>query len=248
MTRRDLLEYLQDFAWRDVAAAGLQPEPTGAAARAGAVADPTGGDDPVAAADLPAMGRALAVCRRCRLCQRRTQVVFGAGNPRARVVFVGEGPGADEDRIGEPFVGRAGQLLNAMLPSIGLKREDVYIANVVKCRPPGNRTPERDECDTCSPFLMRQIAVIKPKIIVALGAVAAKTLLGVNDSMMNLRGRFYEFAPMLPKNAPERDPSWQGSKLAVTYHPAYLLRDPRQKKEAWRDLQMVMEELGLKGK
>ena len=191
----------------------------------------------------------LGDCTRCKLHKLgRKQIVFGVGNPNAELMFVGEGPGADEDEQGEPFVGRAGQLLNNMIAAMGLKREQVYIANVVKCRPPGNRTPERDECDTCSPFLMRQIAVIKPKVIVALGAVAAKTLLGVNDSMINLRGRFYEFSPMLPKNAPERDPSWEGAKLAVTYHPAYLLRDPRQKKEAWRDLQMVMAELGLKGK
>src|SRR6201987_237228 len=146
-------------------------------------------------------------------------------------MFVGEGPGADEDQQGEPFVGRAGQLLNKMIEAMGLKREQVYIANVVKCRPPQNRTPEKDECDTCSPFLMRQIDVIKPKVIVALGAVAAKNLLAVSDSMSNLRGRWYDF---------------RNSKLLVTYHPAYLLRDPRQKKEAWKDLQMVMKELGLK--
>ena len=186
-------------------------------------------------------------CTRCKLHEQgRKQIVFGVGNPDAELMFVGEGPGADEDEQGEPFVGRAGQLLNNMISAMGLKREQVYIANVVKCRPPGNRTPERDECDTCGPFLMRQIAVVKPKVVVALGAVAAKTLLGVNDSMANLRGRFYDFSPMLPKNAPERDPAWQGTKLAVTYHPAYLLRDPRQKKEAWKDLQMVMAELGLK--
>src|SRR5512142_2419030 len=156
----------------------------------------------------------LGDCTRCKLHkQGRKQIVFGVGNPDAELMFVGEGPGADEDEQGEPFVGRAGQLLNNMIAAMGLQREQVYIANVVKCRPPGNRTPERDECDTCSPVLMRQIAVIQPKVIVALGAVAAKTLLGVNDSMINLRGRFYEFSPMLPKNAPERYPSWEGSKL-----------------------------------
>ena len=186
-------------------------------------------------------------CTRCKLHQQgRKQIVFGVGNPQPDLMFVGEGPGADEDEQGEPFVGRAGQLLNNMITAMGLKREDVYIANVVKCRPPGNRTPERDECDTCGPFLMRQIAVVRPKVVVALGAVAAKYLLGVNESMANLRGRFYEFIPHLPKDAPERDSSWEGPKLAVTYHPAYLLRDPRQKKETWKDLQMVMAELGLK--
>ncbi|MBZ5646314.1 MAG: uracil-DNA glycosylase [Acidobacteriia bacterium] len=173
----------------------------------------------------------LGDCTRCVLHkQGRKQIVFGVGNPRAELMFVGEGPGADEDEQGEPFVGRAGQLLNKMITAMGLRREDVYIANVVKCRPPGNRTPEREECDTCSPFLMRQIDAIKPKAIVALGAVAAKNLLGLNDSMANLRGRMYDF---------------RGAMLAVTYHPAFLLRDPRQKGEAWKDLQMVMRQLGL---
>jgi DNA polymerase len=172
-------------------------------------------------------------CTRCRLHKGRTNLVFGVGNVNADIMFIGEGPGADEDAQGEPFVGRAGQLLNNMIAAMGIRREDVYIANVVKCRPPGNRTPERDECDTCSPFLLRQIAVIQPKVIVALGAVAAKNLLAVNDSMANLRGRWYDF---------------RGVRLLVTYHPAFLLRDPRQKKEAWKDLQMVMKFLGLKAK
>jgi DNA polymerase len=174
----------------------------------------------------------LGDCTRCRLHkQGRKQIVFGVGNPRARLMFIGEAPGADEDQQGEPFVGRAGQLLNNMIKAMGLQREDVYIANIIKCRPPGNRTPERDECETCSPFLMRQIAAIKPAVIVALGAVAAKTLLAINAPMAELRGHWYDF---------------RGTKLAVTYHPAFLLRDPRQKKEAWKDLQMVMKEMGLK--
>jgi uracil-DNA glycosylase family 4 len=170
-------------------------------------------------------------CTRCRLSkQGRKQIVFGVGNPKAELMFIGEAPGADEDQQGEPFVGRAGQLLNNMIKAMGLRREDVYIANIIKCRPPGNRTPERDECETCSPFLMRQIAAIKPKAIVALGAVAAKTLLAINAPMSEFRGRWFDF---------------RGTKLAVTYHPAFLLRDPRQKKETWKDLQMVMKELGL---
>jgi uracil-DNA glycosylase len=174
----------------------------------------------------------LGDCTRCRLHkQGRKQIVFGVGNPTADLMFIGEAPGADEDLQGEPFVGRAGQLLNNMIKAMGLEREQVYIANIIKCRPPGNRTPERDECETCSPFLMRQIEVIKPKAIVALGAVAAKTLLAINAPMAELRGRWYDF---------------RGTKLAVTYHPAFLLRDPRQKKEAWKDLQMVMKEMGLK--
>ena len=197
--------------------------------------------DPIAALKL--IREDLGDCTRCKLHQQgRKQIVFGVGNPRAELMFVGEGPGADEDMQGEPFVGRAGQLLNNMIKAMGLRREDVYIANVVKCRPPGNRTPERDECETCSPFLMRQIAVIKPKVIVALGAVAAKNLLAINAPMSELRGRFYDF---MPAGARSSDPSWQGAKLAVTYHPAFLLRDPRQKGEAWKDLQMVMKYLGL---
>src|SRR5437588_11390432 len=136
----------------------------------------------------------LGDCTRCKLHKLgRKQIVCRVGNPRAELLFVGEGPGADEDEQGEPFVGRAGQLLNNMIRAMGIQREAVYIANIVKCRPPGNRTPERDECETCSPFLLRQIEAIKPKIIVALGAVAAKTLLGVNDAMANLRGRIYDF-------------------------------------------------------
>ncbi len=173
----------------------------------------------------------LGDCTRCPLHQQgRKQIVFGVGNPHAELMFIGEAPGADEDQQGEPFVGRAGQLLNNMIKAMGIQREGVYIANIIKCRPPGNRTPEREECETCSPFLMRQIAAIKPKVIVALGAVAAKTLLAINAPMSELRGRWFDF---------------RGTKLAVTYHPAFLLRDPRQKKETWKDLQMVMKKLGL---
>jgi uracil-DNA glycosylase len=185
--------------------------------------------DPVTALKL--IREDIGDCTRCRLHkQGRKQIVFGVGNPKADLMFIGEAPGADEDMQGEPFVGRAGQLLNNMIKAMGIQREDVYIANIIKCRPPGNRTPERDECETCSPFLMRQIEVIKPKAIVALGAVAAKTLLAINAPMSELRGKWYDF---------------RGTKLAVTYHPAFLLRDPRQKKEAWKDLQMVMMELGM---
>jgi uracil-DNA glycosylase len=185
--------------------------------------------DPVQALRL--IREDLGDCTRCVLHkQGRKQIVFGVGNPKADLMFIGEAPGADEDLQGEPFVGRAGQLLNNMIKAMGLRREDVYIANIIKCRPPGNRTPEREECETCSPFLMRQIAAIKPKAIVALGAVAAKTLLAINAPMSEFRGRWFDF---------------RGTKLAVTYHPAFLLRDPRQKKETWKDLRMVMKELGL---
>jgi uracil-DNA glycosylase len=185
--------------------------------------------DPVTA--LRQIREDIGDCTRCRLAkQGRKQIVFGVGDPRADLMFIGEAPGADEDEKGEPFVGRAGQLLTNMIKAMGLSREQVYIANIIKCRPPGNRTPERDECETCSPFLMRQIETVAPKAIVALGAVAAKTLLAINAPMSELRGRWYDF---------------RGTKLAVTYHPAFLLRDPRQKKETWKDLQMVMKELGL---
>jgi uracil-DNA glycosylase family 4 len=188
------------------------------------------GPDPASALRL--IREDIGDCTRCRLHkQGRKQIVFGVGNPKAELMFIGEAPGADEDQQGEPFVGRAGQLLTNMIKAMGLQREDVYIANIIKCRPPNNRTPERDECETCSPFLFRQVEVIKPKVLVALGAVAAKTLLAVNSSMAELRGRWYDF---------------RNTKLAVTYHPAFLLRDPRQKKEAWKDLQMVMKELGLR--
>jgi len=202
------------------------------------IAEPTEAATPLAILnDKPAALRLIREdigdCTRCVLHKGRKNLVFGVGNVNAEIMFVGEGPGADEDEQGEPFVGRAGQLLNNMIAAMGLKREDVYIANVVKCRPPGNRTPERDECDTCMPFLLRQIEVISPKVIVALGAVAAKNLLAVNDSMANLRGRWFDF---------------KGARLRVTYHPAFLLRDPRQKKEAWKDLQAVMKYLDLKAK
>ena len=189
---------------------------------------------------VPAAERAAALqiirdeigdCTRCALHAGRNKLVFGDGDPAARLMFVGEGPGADEDAQGIPFVGKAGQLLNNMIVAMGLKRDEVYIANVVKCRPPGNRTPEPAEANTCSPFLFRQIDVVRPEVLVALGATAATYLLGARQPLAGLRGRVHAF---------------RGTKLIVTYHPAYLLRDPRQKKEAWADLQIAMRELGLK--
>ena len=190
----------------------------------------------VAPAERPAALRAIQQdigdCTRCPLAfAGRHTIVFGEGDPNARLMFVGEGPGADEDAQGRPFVGRAGQLLNNMIVAMGLQREQVYIANIVKCRPPQNRTPEPVEANTCLQFLFRQINVIRPEILVALGATAATYLLGGKAPLSALRGRVHEA---------------RGSKLIVTYHPAYLLRDPRQKKEAWADLQIAMAELGLK--
>jgi DNA polymerase len=185
--------------------------------------------DPAAA--LTIIREEIGDCTRCALHKGRNQLVFGDGAPNARLMFVGEGPGADEDAQGLPFVGKAGQLLNNMIGAMGLRREDVYIANVVKCRPPQNRAPEPEEANTCSPFLFQQIDVIRPEVIVALGATAATYLLGQRQPLAGLRGRVH---------------TWRGGKLIVTYHPAFLLRDPRQKKEAWADLQIAMRELGLK--
>ncbi len=175
----------------------------------------------------------LGECTRCKLHGTRHKIVFGDGNPKAELVFVGEGPGADEDAQGLPFVGRAGKLLTQMIEAMGLQRKDVYICNVVKCRPPGNRQPEEDEVSTCSPFLFRQIDVIAPKVIVCLGAVAAKALLQTNRGISQFRGEWLEF---------------RGRKLLATYHPAYLLRNPPAKSEVWKDLQKVMAVLGLEVK
>jgi uracil-DNA glycosylase family 4 len=172
----------------------------------------------------------LAGCTRCKLHRRRTNIVFGVGNPHADLVFVGEGPGHDEDLQGIPFVGRAGQLLTQMINAMGLSRDDVYIANVVKCRPPENRTPEKDEIATCLPFLFRQLTNINPKVIVCLGSVAAQALLNTNKAISHFRGQWLDF---------------RGAKLMATYHPAYLLRNPHAKPEVWADLKKVMAFLGL---
>jgi len=179
----------------------------------------------------------LGECTRCRLHEQRKRIVFGSGSEKARLAFVGEGPGADEDEQGLPFVGRAGQLLTQMIDGtarkegIPIQRRDVYICNVVKCRPPENRTPEKDEVATCLPFLLRQLEAIHPKVIVCLGAVAVQALLGTNKSISNFRGQWLDF---------------RGSKLMATYHPAYLLRNPNAKPEVWTDLKKVMAFLGLK--
>lgn len=175
----------------------------------------------------------LGECTRCKLHQWRHKIVFGTGNPAAKLVFVGEGPGADEDAQGLPFVGRAGKLLNQMIEAMGLKREDVYICNVVKCRPPENRAPEKDEVGTCSPYLIRQIDAIRPQVIVCLGSIAAQTMLSTTQGISRFRGQWLEF---------------RGTRLLATYHPAYLLRNPAAKPEVWKDLQKVMAVLGLEPK
>jgi uracil-DNA glycosylase family 4 len=172
----------------------------------------------------------LQGCTRCKLCDKRKTIVVGEGNPRAELVFVGEGPGEQEDIQGRPFVGRAGELLDKMIEAMGLKREQVYIANVVKCRPPGNRNPEPDEIASCSPFLERQLDIIRPKVVVALGKFAAQTLLQTDMPISKMRGHFK---------------TYRGAKLMPTFHPAYLLRNPDSKREAWSDLQTVARELGI---
>jgi uracil-DNA glycosylase len=169
-------------------------------------------------------------CTRCKLHKARTNIVFGVGNPKAELVFVGEGPGHDEDIQAEPFVGRAGKLLTQMIEAMGLRRSDVYICNVVKCRPPENRLPEKDEITTCSPYLIRQLDVIKPKVICCLGACSAQTLLNTTQGISRYRGEWFDC---------------RGAKLIATYHPAYLLRNPAAKGEVWKDLQKIMGHLGL---
>ena len=187
----------------------------------------------IAGDSLPVILSDIGDCTRCKLHRGRTKLVFGDGNPKAELIFVGEGPGRDEDAQGLPFVGRAGKLLTQMIEAMGLQRQDVYICNVVKCRPPENRTPEKDEVETCSPFLLRQLDAISPKVIVCLGSVAAQTLLETNRGISHFRGEWLDF---------------RGKKLMATYHPAYLLRNPSAKGEVWKDLQKVMAVLGLQGK
>jgi len=169
----------------------------------------------------------LGDCQRCKLARERNHIVFGDGNPKAKLVFIGEGPGFEEDRKGQPFVGAAGQLLTRIIDAIKLSRDLVYICNIIKCRPPGNRNPEPDEIKTCFPFLERQISTIKPDYIIALGTFAAQTLLGTATPISRLRGRFHDY---------------KGIKVVPTYHPAYLLRNPDKKRDVWEDMKMLMKE------
>jgi uracil-DNA glycosylase len=213
----------RDPAWR-VRGTGEFPPPKGT----GEFSLPSQENSPVplyTAEALAAVRADIGDCTRCKLHGLgRRQIVFGVGNPDADLMFVGEAPGADEDIQGIPFVGRAGQLLTKIIEAIGLKREDVYIANVIKCRPPGNRNPEPDEVETCEPFLFQQIDIIKPKVIVALGKFGAQTLLRTLDPISRLRGRVYNF---------------RGAKLVPTFHPAYVLRNPSSKREVWEDMKLV---------
>lgn len=185
-------------------------------------------DDPLAHVSLAELETVTKACTKCRLHAGRTHVVFGVGNPQAELMFVGEAPGRDEDLQGEPFVGRAGQLLTRIIEAIGLKRNDVYIANVIKCRPPNNRNPQDDEIARCEPYLLRQIELVQPRIIVALGTFAAQTLLKTTQPISQLRGRFH---------------TYHGVKLMPTFHPAFLLRNPERKRAVWEDMQAVQREL-----
>jgi uracil-DNA glycosylase family 4 len=183
---------------------------------------------PPAEESLETIRADLGDCRRCKLASGRRNIVFGSGNPHAELMFVGEAPGADEDEQGLPFVGRAGQLLTRIIEAMGMKREDVYICNILKCRPPGNRNPEADEIAACEPFLRRQIASVKPKIICALGTFGAQALLRTKEPISRLRGQFIDY---------------RGIKLMATYHPAYLLRNPNEKRKVWEDVQKIRDYL-----
>ena len=213
MRPRDLDRYRREIGWRDAPLLEVAAAPSAPLPESG---------------DLELLGREAAACTRCRLAEQRRTVVFGEGDPHAALMFVGEGPGAEEDRTGRPFVGQAGQLLDAMIVALGLERRQVYIANVVKCRPPGNRDPQDDEVAACAPFLDRQIALIRPRVIVALGKPAARRLTGSTAPISALRGRWASYLgiPVLP-----------------TFHPAYLLRTPLAKREVWQDLKAVRRRL-----
>jgi uracil-DNA glycosylase family 4 len=256
MDRDQLVEHLK-FAG-ELGVAGVSRDPKWRTREVPTVraADPTDSDPAQSASSTPAVSAADAgepvtlirsaaevlesiredlgpACTRCKLhTLGRSQVVFGVGNPEARLMFVGEAPGADEDEQGIPFVGRAGQLLTKIIEAIDLKREDVYIANVIKCRPPQNRNPEPDEVDSCQPFLFQQIDAIKPRVIVALGKFGAQTLLRSQDPISKLRGRVFDY---------------RGAKLIPTFHPAYLLRNPPAKREVWEDMKLVRQLLADNG-
>ncbi len=229
------LWWLRDAGVREVEPAAVRAAPVDPAERPAAVpaASPaplyTLADKGCGSDALLAVRESLGECTRCKLHGGRTRLVFGVGNPGAELLFVGEGPGADEDLQGEPFVGRAGQLLTRMIEAMGFARSDVYIANVVKCRPPGNRDPEPDEIEACERYLKAQIAAIRPRVIVALGRFAVQTLLRDTTPISRQRGRWREY---------------EGVRLMPTFHPAYLLRNPAEKKPAWEDLQLVMKEFG----
>lgn len=216
---RSYLEELRDTGVTELPLQAAPPLPAGHQAPPAA---PTGPERE----SLEVIREELGACRRCKLCDGRKTIVFGVGNPTARLLFVGEAPGRDEDLQGEPFVGEAGKLLTRMIEAMKFQRQDVYICNVIKCRPPANRNPEADEIASCSPFLLRQIQAIAPQAIVALGTFAAQTLLASREPISRLRGRFHDY---------------HGIPLMPTFHPSFLLRSPEKKREAWSDLQQIMK-------
>lgn len=214
-------------------ASETRPQPGRPAPKPAPAGHFSGGGDQDRAAALAGVQRKVAACVRCaELARTRTQTVFGDGNPHARLAFLGEAPGADEDRLGKPFVGRAGQLLTDIIEKgMQIKRSDVYILNVLRCRPPGNRNPLPHEAANCREYLDRQLEIVQPEFICCLGAVAAQNLLGTTETIGNLRGRFRDY---------------KGIKVLCTYHPAYVLRNPSAKREVWKDIQILMAEMGLK--
>jgi uracil-DNA glycosylase len=221
--RTDLIEHLRLF--ETMGAAGVSRDPRWRARAGDVVVVGKGASVPAVAESLEDIRADLGDCKRCKLHRSgRRQIVFGVGNPGARLMFVGEAPGADEDVQGVPFVGRAGQLLTKIIESIQLTRDDVYIANVIKCRPPGNRNPEPDEVGCCEPFLVRQVQAIRPAVIVALGTFAARTLLKTQEPISHLRGRVYKYG---------------SAKVVPTFHPAFLLRSPERKRDVWEDMKKV---------
>lgn len=232
----DVLAYLGEIGYGDLYVPRQAPQAAAAAPRPGAApAADDGGDmkagaaeQAAVAAELASLAEVVAACRRCRLCEGRQRTVFGSGSPTADLMFIGEGPGAEEDRQGLPFVGRAGELLTRMIQAIEMSRDEVYIANIVKCRPPGNRDPQPDEVAACRGYLERQIALVRPKVIVALGRIAAQTLLGNDTPIGQMRGRWF---------------SVLGIPTMVIYHPAALLRNPALKRPTWEDLQQVRDRL-----
>jgi DNA polymerase len=219
------LTMLRELGYTHLDLAGSRPAAVHTSEPTGVASDDEGSDD-----TLDALRLETHNCTACRLAGTRTNVVFGVGNPKADLMFVGEAPGRDEDLKGEPFVGRAGQLLTDIIKAMKLTRDDVYIANVIKCRPPENRNPEPDELDQCRPFLQRQVALIQPKVIVTLGRFGLQSLTQKGYSISALRGQWLNY---------------NGIKLMPTYHPAYLLRNPAAKKEVWADMKKVMAELGI---
>ncbi len=223
------LEWLREAGVAEVEAPRLSPLPAAGECGSASVSAYSLADRGCGSEELLAIRRQLGECTRCKLAGGRRNVVFGVGHPTAELMFVGEGPGADEDAQGEPFVGKAGQLLTKMIEAMGFRREQVYIANVVKCRPPNNRDPEPDEIEACEPFLEAQIAAVKPRVIVALGRFAVQTLLRDTTPISRQRGKWREY---------------QGVRLMPTFHPAYLLRNPPEKRKAWDDLKLVMKDLG----